>query len=75
MARATIIVNRKIVAANKKAGFEKDPAISIRTYKSTRYARVVRLREAVLIQDMDKARCNGATVWLEADEKDVEVIE
>ena len=74
MAKATIVINRRVVAANRKAGFEKDPAISIRTYKSTQYARVVRLKDAVLIQDMEQARCNGATVWLEADEDDVEII-
>lgn len=70
MIKATITVNRKILAQNRKKTIEQgilvdNPAISIRTYLGVIYAKEVK-GNATLIQDASSARCNGATVWMEA---------
>lgn len=73
--KATITINRRIVAKNKKEGEDLEPAISIRTYKSTEYAKRINIKNAALIQDMKSSRCNGATIWIECDREDVEILE
>ena len=69
-----ITINRHHVRHNAKVGRDEKPAISIRNYKGTRYARQVNIKNGVLIQDRDKARCNGATIWIEAESEDVEIV-
>jgi hypothetical protein len=70
--KAQIYVNRHIVAANKKATklrgtLVDERAISINTYLGSVYAKRVEFRGGcVLVQDASKARCSGATIWLEA---------
>lgn len=71
--KATIYINRHVVAANKKHG-ENNPAISINTYKSVEYAHKIALSNAVLIQDMDAPRCSGANIWIECDRSDIQII-
>ena len=71
--KAQIYVNRHIVAANKKATKQKgalvdERAISINTYLGSVYAKRVEFRGGcVLVQDAAKARCSGATIWIEAE--------
>jgi len=71
--KATIIINRHVVAQNKKhsretGGLCDRPAISVRTYKETIYCKQVEFGAgARLIQDAANARCSGATIWLEAE--------
>lgn len=69
-----ITINRHNVAHNKKVGFDEKPCISIKNYRRTRYARQIKLKGGTLIQDMEKARCNGATIWIEAQTEDVEIV-
>ena len=69
-----ITINRHNVAHNKKVGFDEKPCISIRNYKQTRYARRINLKGGLLIQDMENARCNGASIWIEADSENVEIV-
>ena len=71
--KAQIYVNRHIVAANKKASklrgaLVDERAISINTYLGSVYAKRVEFRGGcVLVQDAAKARCSGATIWIEAE--------
>jgi len=66
-------VNRHIVAANKKATKQKgalvdERAISINTYLGSVYAKRVEFTAGcTLVQDAAKARCSGATIWIEAE--------
>jgi len=70
--KAQIYVNRHITAANKKASKLKgvlvdERAISINTYLGSVYAKRVEFTNGcVLVQDASKARCSGATIWIEA---------
>ena len=74
--KAQIYVNRHIMAANKKASKETgnvvdEPAIAIRTYLGSVYAREVELlKGGKLIQDAENARCSGATIWMEVENLD-----
>jgi hypothetical protein len=70
--RATIYINRHIVARNKKAiaenpNYQEEAAIAIRTYKKTVYGKEVDFARCKLIQDSSRARCSGATIWIEVD--------
>lgn len=65
--KCQIHVNRKIVAANKKAGHD-DPALSIKCSLGTiRAKRIKFLGGANLFQDASRPRSCGATIWLESD--------
>lgn len=79
--KTRIIINRHNVAKNKNEiaqGGDNDtciPCISIQTYKETQYAKKIRLTgEWDLKQDFEKSPCSGATIWLEGDHRDVEVL-
>jgi hypothetical protein len=71
--KATIIINRHVVAQNKKQSKESGricdfPAISIRTYRHAIYCKEVEFTgKSRLIQDARNARCSGATIWIEAE--------
>lgn len=71
--KAQIYVNRHIVRANKKATTETGnlvdaPAIAINTYLGSIYAKEVEFTgNYKLIQNAAKARCSGATIWLEGE--------
>lgn len=67
--RTRIIINRHVIAANKKNN-RKDPPIAVKTYKQTRYASEIKIEgEIKLIYDPENADCSGATVWLETTSK------
>jgi hypothetical protein len=66
--KATVYVNRHIVASNKKNNEDK-PSISINTYLGVVYCKTLEFGGgATLIQDKAKARCSGATIWLEVED-------
>jgi len=71
--KAQIYVNRHIVQANKKATKETGvtvdaPAIAVNTYLGSIYAKEVEFTDnCKLIQDATKARCSGATIWIESE--------
>ncbi len=70
--KAQIYVNRHIVAANKKASklgetLVDERAISINTHLGVVYAKRIEFTGGcTLVQDASKARCSGATIWIEA---------
>jgi len=71
--KAQIYVNRHVMAANKKATKETGEivdkgAIAVRTHKGSIYCKEVELTQGgKLIQDAEKARCSGATIWIETE--------
>jgi len=75
--KATIVVNRHIVASNKKATkttgkIVDEPALSVRTSKGVVYAKKIGIDgTATLIQDAANARCSGATIWLDTTFQDL----
>lgn len=77
---AKVFINRHIVNANKKATRETgvvvdNPAIAIRTYKGSVYAKEVEFINRIrLVQDAENPMCSGATIWIEADYKDIKII-
>lgn len=72
--KAQIYVNRHVMAANKKATKETgelvdDKAIAVNTYKGSVYCKEVEFTAGgKLIQNAEKARCSGATVWIDVDD-------
>ena len=73
--KARIFVNRHRVRENKKQGTNL-PCIGIRTYKNSQYAKRVKLHnDWELIQDFEKPMCSCATLWLEGQFENVEVLQ
>ena len=69
--KAQVYINRHIVGANKKAttadNLVDDAAISINTSLGVIYAKRIEFTGGcTLVQDASKARCSGATIWIEA---------
>ena len=63
--KTTITVNRHVTAKNKKTG-AREPVLSIKTWRETRYAnRVEILGPSVLVYSPDKPLSCGATTFLE----------
>jgi len=62
-----IHINQHIIRRNKKTG-EREPVITVKTYKSNDYASSVEiLGTSRLIYSPDKPLSCGATVWIETD--------
>lgn len=79
--KAQIYVNRQVMAANKKATKETGElvdkkAIAVNTYKGSIYCKEVKFTQGCkLIQNAEKARCSGATVWIEVNDFESLVID
>ena len=62
-----IHINQHIIRRNKKTG-EREPVITVKTYKSNDYASSVEiLGTSRVIYSPDKPLSCGATVWIETD--------
>jgi hypothetical protein len=62
-----IHINQHIIKRNKKTG-EREPVITVKTYKSNDYASSVEvLGTSRVIYSPDKPLSCGATVWIETD--------
>ncbi|HIG59146.1 MAG TPA: hypothetical protein EYQ21_07130 [Flavobacteriales bacterium] len=62
-----IHINQHIIKRNKKTG-EREPVITVKTYKSNDYASAVDiLGTSRVIYSPDKPLPCGATVWIETD--------
>ena len=72
--KAQIYVNRHVMAANKKASKETgeivdNKAIAVNTYRGSIYCKEIEFTAGgKLIQNAEKARCSGATIWIEVDD-------
>lgn len=77
--KATIVVNRHVVARNKKASKHTgtvidDPALSVRTSRGVVYGKTIDIKgSSRLVQDAANARCSGATIWLETTFQDLTI--
>ena len=62
-----IHINQHVIKRNKKTG-EREPVITVKTYKSNDYASSVDiLGTSRLIYSPDKPLACGATVWIETE--------
>lgn len=72
--KTIIHVNRHKINANARAQADREPVLTVKTYKETRYAREVRINgPSSVVYSPDKPLACGARVWIET-EADVEVI-
>lgn len=73
--KAQIHINQHIIKANKKNGVE-DPVITVKTYKSNEYASRVKINgPSEVVYSPSKPLSCGARVWIEADYKNIELLE
>ena len=69
-----IHVNQHVIKSNNKHD-KRDPVITCKTYKSNSYAHRVKINgPSEVIYSPDKPLSCGAKVWIETDDKYVEVI-
>lgn len=69
--KAQIHVNQHVIRRNNKTG-EREPVITVKTYKSNEYAWEVAIEgPSRLVYSPDKPLSCGAKVWIEADYDDV----
>jgi len=70
--KTIIHVNQHVVKANTKNG-EKNPVLTVKTYKSNRYAHEVQIKgPSKVVYSPDKPLSCGARVWIET-ESEVEI--
>ena len=73
--KAKIHINRHKIRSNAKNG-EREPVITVKTYKSNEYAMSVKINgPSVVVYSPDKPLSCGAKVWIEATYEDVELQE
>ena len=71
--KAKIHVNQHKIRKNAKTG-EREPVITVKTYKSNEYAMTVRVNgPSTVVYSPDKPLSCGAKGWIEAEYEDVEV--
>ena len=71
--KTIIHVNQHVIKANTKTG-EKNPVLTVKTYKDNRYAHEVKvLGESRIVYSADKPLSCGARVWIET-EAEVEIV-
>ena len=65
--KTKIHVNQHVVRSNKKHG-KKEPVLTVKTYKSNKYAHEVEIKgESKVIYSPDKPLSCGARVWIETE--------
>jgi hypothetical protein len=64
-----IHVNQHVIKKNKKTG-ERNPVLTCKTYKDTRYGHTAEINGKVrIVYRPDKPLSCGATVWIETEEE------
>ena len=65
--KTIIHVNQHVIRSNLKTGAS-DPVLTVKTYKTNRYAHAVEIKgESRIIYSPDKPLSCGARVWIETD--------
>ena len=65
--KTIVHVNQHVIKANRKTG-DRDPVLTVKTYKENNYAKEVEIVGKVrIIYRPDKPLSCGATVWIETD--------
>lgn len=65
--KTIIHVNQHVIKANRKNGTN-DPVLTVKTYKSTRYAHTVDVKGPTrVVYSPDKPLACGAHVWIETE--------
>tara|TARA_Y100000310_G_C20188146_1_gene581270 strand:+ start:110 stop:391 length:282 start_codon:yes stop_codon:yes gene_type:complete len=69
--KAKIHINQHIIKANDKTG-ERNPVITVKTYKSNEYAHSIEIKGfSTIIYSPDKPLNCGAKVWIETNYNDL----
>ena len=67
MLKARIHINQHVIRRNNKTG-EREPVITVKTYKSNEYASSVEINgPSTVVYSPDKPMSCGAKVWIEAE--------
>jgi hypothetical protein len=73
--RTIIHVNQHVIKANAKSG-ERDPVLTVKTYKSNTYAHAVEVTGPCrIVYSPDKPMSCGAKVWIETESEVIPVLE
>ena len=65
--KTVVHVNQHVIRRNQKTG-ERDPVLTVKTYKSNTYAKRVRIAgPCVVVYQPDEPLSCGARVWIETD--------
>lgn len=71
--KTVIHVNQHVIKSNRKNGAD-DPVLTVKTYKSNRYAKEVRINGAsTVVYSPEKPLSCGAHVWIETQDQ-VEIL-
>jgi len=63
--KTIIHVNQHVVKANAKTG-ERNPVLTVKTYKTNTYANKVEIKgDSIIVYSPDKPLSCGAKVWIE----------
>lgn len=72
--KTIIHVNQHVIRENTKTG-ERNPVLTVKTYKSNTYAHRVKIKgDSEIVYSADKPLSCGARVWIET-QGEVEIIE
>jgi hypothetical protein len=67
--KTIVHVNQHVIRRNKKTG-EREPVLTVKTYKDNRYAHAVRIDGPCVVRyEPDAPLSCGARVWIETDSK------
>jgi hypothetical protein len=65
--KTIVHVNQHVIRRNNKTG-EREPVLTVKTYKDNQYAKRVRIDgPCVIVYSPDKPLSCGARVWIETD--------
>lgn len=71
--KTRIHINQHVIRRNNKTG-EREPVITVKTYKSNEYASEVVIQgPSKLVYSPDKPLSCGAKVWIEAEYEDLKL--
>lgn len=71
--KTRIHINQHVIRQNNKTG-EREPVITVKTYKSNEYASEVVIQgPSKLVYSPDKPLSCGAKVWIEAEYEDLKL--
>jgi hypothetical protein len=73
--KAIIHINQHVIKRNRKTG-EREPCITVKTYKSNEYGHTVEINgPCKVVYRPDKPLSCGAHVWIEAERSDVKTMD
>lgn len=73
--KTVVHVNQHVIKANAKSG-DRDPVLTVKTYKSNTYAHAVEITGPCrIVYSPDKPLSCGAKVWIETESEVIPILE